>query len=426
MAQQLAQLTDRLADVLSRWSETDHKHALAVREVESRLVEWGAVENRLHQDSADRIHQLEQAIQHEWLELRQVHEEPVKQLREQAAALSEICVSAANLAVQGFERAEARINSLEANLQERLNQLSLDVHAALTEGRHATPRPALGGGVAPFPLDGVMRIHDEIRGTGALRVARSEPEPEFEPEPDRQPAADYRPQFEAAALAARVETLEREVTSERKEVRENESRAEHMRRNWRISLAALGGLIVLAGLVGWLVWRQVNARLEDAQTRVTAAQRDAQSASEAANRQLESTRADAARQIAEARQSAQNAEIVSNVLAAPDLIRYSLVGGTDAPDRPYAQVLWSRARGFVISAARLPATSGGSVYQVWLTSSTAAVSAGTFTPDTEGRATLATNTPQNVPRPVTGVIVTLEPSEGQTTPTGPTVLARGQ
>jgi hypothetical protein len=227
-------------------------------------------------------------------------------------------------------------------------------------------------------------------------------------------------------LAARVETLEREVSSEREEVRETASRAEHLRRNWRISLATLGGLILLVGLLGWQVSRQVNARLEDAQTRVAAAQRDAQSASDAATRQLESTRADAARQIAEARQSARNAEIVTNVLAAPDLIRYALVGGTDAADRPYAQVLWSRAHGIVISVARLPAPPAGSVYQVWLTSNSAPVSAGTFTPDAEGRATLAAPPPQNVPRPVTGVMVTLEASGGQSVPSGPAVLARAQ
>jgi len=78
MAQQLAQLTDRLADILTGWSETDERRAIAVREVETRLADWGAIENRLHQDSAVRIRELEEAIQHEWLELRQVHDEPVK------------------------------------------------------------------------------------------------------------------------------------------------------------------------------------------------------------------------------------------------------------------------------------------------------------------------------------------------------------
>jgi len=376
MAQQLTQLTDRLADILNRWSEADQKQAFALREV---------------------------------------HDEPIKQLREQAAALSEICVSAANLAVQGFERAEARIVSLESNLQDRLSQLSEDVRAALADGRHGPSRPALAGGVAPFPLDGVMRIHDEIRGTGALRMARAEPA--FEPE------TDYRPQLEAATLAVRVETLEREVISEREQVRETATRAEHIRRNWRMSFVLLGGGILGVGLLGW--W-QVNARLEDAQTRVAIAQRDAQAASNAASRQLESTRADAARQIAEAKQSARNAEIVSNVLAAPDLIRYALVGATDGPDRPYAQVLWSRAHGIVISAARLPAPPEGSVFQVWLTNNTGPVSAGTFRPDSEGRATLAAAPPANVPRPVTGVMITLESSAGQVVPSGQTMLTRAQ
>ena len=46
--------------------------------------------------------------------------------------------------------------------------------------------------------------------------------------------------------------------------------------------------------------------------------------------------------------------------------------------------------------------------------------------DASGRVTLATDTPPNVPRPVLGVSVTVEPAPGSPAPTGAVVLARVQ
>jgi hypothetical protein len=107
---------------------------------------------------------LDRTIGHEWKAIRQIHEEPVKQLREQAAALGETCVAAANLALRSFERAEARISALETTLQGRLSALSEEVHAALAELHRQVPaQGVLGSPVAPFPLEGVVRIHDELR-----------------------------------------------------------------------------------------------------------------------------------------------------------------------------------------------------------------------------------------------------------------------
>jgi hypothetical protein len=103
------------------------------------------------------------------------------------------------------------------------------------------------------------------------------------------------------------------------------------------------------------------------------------------------------------------AQVTSDVLAAPDLVRFNLTGGEGAA-RVSAQLLWSRSRGMVFSGSRLPAPPAGSTYQIWLLTSDSAVSAGTFAPDAAGRATAATDTPPNVPRPITGVRVTLEPT----------------
>jgi hypothetical protein len=156
---------------------------------------------------------------------------------------------------------------------------------------------------------------------------------------------------------------------------------------------------------------------------VTAAERQAQAATELANRQVASTRDAADRQIAEIRQTAQKAQTINDILAAPDLVRFNLTSGATAP-RAYAQLLWSRSRGLVFSASRLPAAPEGSTYQVWLFTSTEPVSAGLFVPDSAGRITLATDDPPKVPSPITGVGVTLEPTGGRPAPSGPTLLAR--
>lgn len=396
--QQLARLAERCNDILNRWAEADAMHAHVINEAEVRLTQWGSIENRLEQDYAERLRQLEHLIEHEWQALKKIHEEPVKQLRQEAAALSEVCVSAANLAIQGFERAEARLDAFENNLQIQLTRLSDDVQTALAEGRRELPATRADAPVAPFPLEGVMRIHDDLR--------------------DGDPP-------EAATLSARMESLEREVTTERQEVHDVTTLAEQLRRNWRLAVSILGLVLAVGGVVLIIAQRNLNARLDDAGKRVTAAEQRAEAVSAAANQQIAATRADAEKQIAQARQAALEAGIVANVLAAPDLVRFSLAG-TDRAPRAYAQVLWSRSRGLVLSASGLPAATDAATYQIWLLSESGPVSAGTVVPDASGRATLAIDNPPNLPRAVNGVSVTLESNGAQTAPSAALVLVRLQ
>jgi len=138
---------------------------------------------------------------------------------------------------------------------------------------------------------------------------------------------------------------------------------------------------------------------------------------------MAATRADAEKQIGEARVAALNAQIVSNVLAAPDLVRLNLVG-PDHTSRASAQVLWSRTRGLVLSGSHLPAAPPESTYQLWLVTDTQSVGAGVFVPDEAGRATLVVDAPPRVPGTVVGAAVTVEPSGGRPTPSGRTLLAR--
>jgi anti-sigma-K factor RskA len=64
------------------------------------------------------------------------------------------------------------------------------------------------------------------------------------------------------------------------------------------------------------------------------------------------------------------------------------------------------------------------VYQVWLLTNAEPVSAGVFVPDQAGRATLAVDNLPQIPRPVGGVAVTMEPAGGRPSPSSAAVLAR--
>jgi hypothetical protein len=422
--QRLRELTDRCNDILGRWTDTDRRHAHAINEVEERLHEWSAIEHRLQQDAAQRLRELERSIEHEWQALRRVHEEPARQLREQAAALGETCMAAANLALRSFERAEARLSALETDLQAQIRQLTQEVRAALAEARRDQPASSQLPPAAPFPLESVMRIHDDVRASNDDHLHEwggltSET-------PAAPPDRDLPKQLpEASRLEARLEQLERAVSAEQDSVRETLSHSEQLRRRSRRWIAAGVVAVAVLALGGILVWQRISTRLDEAAARAAAAERQAAQVSDDAARQLAATRADADRQISEARQSAQQAQMITHVLAAPDLVRFNLSGAPPS-DRASAQVLWSRTRGIVVSAARLSPTPGDAVYQVWLAGNGVNASAGSFTPDAIGSAILAAENPPDLPFPVTGVFVTVEPAGGARTPSGATVLARGQ
>ena len=195
------------------------------------------------------------------------------------------------------------------------------------------------------------------------------------------------------------------------------------RTDWRW-YAAVAVLALAAGIsvaFAMSFYRQAGT----AAAQASQAQQHAEQIATAADQRIEAARKDAATSIAQARETASKAQVISDVLAAPDLVRFNLVGGEGA-NRSSAQLLWSRSRGMVFSGSRLPPPPAGSMYQIWLLSADSAVSGGTFEPDASGRATSATDTPPNAPRPLTGVRVTLEPAPGRPEPSGAIVLARAQ
>src|SRR4029079_19159993 len=105
----------------------------------------------------------------------------------------------------------------------------------------------------------------------------------------------------------------------------------------------------IAGVLSSRLQNQVNA----ATARVSQAEQQAQAATKSASDQIAAAREEATQQIAQAREAAEKAQTISDVLAAPDLVRYNLVGG-DANTMFSAQVLYSRSRGLVFSESPLP------------------------------------------------------------------------
>ena len=104
------------------------------------------------------------------------------------------------------------------------------------------------------------------------------------------------------------------------------------------------------------------------------------------------------------------------VLIAPDVARIDLAGQQVAP-LARARALWSRERGMIFSVSNLPPAPEGRVYQVWVVTANAPVSAGLLTPDTSGSGSAYFETSPNIPPP-TAVAVTLEPAGGVPAPTG--------
>ena len=164
-----------------------------------------------------------------------------------------------------------------------------------------------------------------------------------------------------------------------------------------LAYAAL--LAVTVGLGGYSL--SLRARVADLEVRLA----------DATSRTLVATRA-----MAEARRVALQTQSSVDVLTAPDLARIDLAGQPTAPSAR-ARALWSRERGMVFTASNLPPLQAGRVYQVWVVTADARISAGLIMPDDSGRSTAIFSTPPDIPPPV-AVAVTLEPAGGVPQPTG--------
>src|SRR5262245_46741684 len=96
---------DRFSLALHQWQHNqDRAQSADTRNVEQRLET------------------LEHTIDREAHAVRQLHEEPLKQLQAQAAMLKEICAAAAQ-SVNGLDQAESRLAAMQADVQMHLTEL---------------------------------------------------------------------------------------------------------------------------------------------------------------------------------------------------------------------------------------------------------------------------------------------------------------
>ena len=384
--ERLAQITVQCARMVEAWQQS-----------EQRRNGSGAP------DTTERLRALERTIEHEWEALREIQEQPASHSSSPPPLpRAENRYPDTELAVRSPASIETRLTALEQDLQDRMAQISRDLQAVLIELRSSRPQSA---SAPAFPLESVMRIHEELRG--------SEGGPQHGPQSLKGGAVRALPESTeaTAALATRLESLERAVASSAVSTAQPVPTG-RPRLVVPLLLASLAGMIVFA------VWmqRRVDSRLDEAATRIAAAeqQRDASVAA---------TREEASRQVAEAQQSAAQATMVGDVLAAPDRIRFWM-SGVGASSRAYAQLLFSRSRGIVFSASRLPQAAPGQTYQLWLLTIAGPISVAPLTPDSAGRVTLAMEIPRTLQSRLMGPLVTLEPDGGSTQPSGQKVLIR--
>ena len=405
LEERLVTLTEFGTAILKRWAVTADRHAAAVGQFEAHLRTLGDAGSQLQEDASQRLQDLERIIQQEWDSLRQIHEVPVKQLVEQAANLTEVCIATANSAQHGFDRAEARLAALEAEFQRSTSELTREIQNAVGELRSAaqtrarqlageTPTPA-------WPLEDVTRLHSQLRDTQGAHV--TEPRaltvaPTPSPAPAEPPNPTPSPQ--AGSPFSRFTAVESTKTR-------------------RVVLIASAAVLVLVA-AGWFAWR-LESQVRASAAQLNETQRQLRLTTETAARQINETQVQASRAISEAQELSARAQMLSDVLAAPDLIRFPLVG-RDSVEAATGQVLWSRSRGILVfSASGLPAPPQDSTYQVWLLTRTGAVRVATFDPDSGGRATV-TAMPK-VP-PLVGAMVTMERKGGSDTPSGEPLLTR--
>ena len=413
----LADLTRQCGDIVDHWSATSNRQERAVEQLEERVSAFSSVEERLHKDSAHRLQSLERVIEQEWSGLRQLHQAPARELREQALALGELSVAAANTSASGLERAEARLADIERTLHYHLSGVSQRLDQAVAEIRTASMSPAVRNpetavpaqaSDAPpqtWPIEGVVRLHNQLRESSepSRAVGAVQPPPPFAL-PAHEPEIEFR-----------LESLEQAIADRTAELRDATARGRATSRLTKLGLLASAAIVALAVAAGVTLRREA----QEASARAAAAQAQAQVAVDNANQQVSALKDEAARQAASAREDLARTQAVSDVLAAPDIIRYSVSGG--GPTAVSGQVLWSRTHGVVFSGVRLPSVPPNMTYQLWLLTDGEPVSAGTFVPDANGRITFSAPAP-TVPRPVIGAALTVEPSGGSQVPSDTSLL----
>lgn len=186
-------------------------------------------------------------------------------------------------------------------------------------------------------------------------------------------------------------------------------------RGWTVAAILVAALAVVYGAY---LHRQIATTRE----RAEAAERAAAGARTAAGQIVAAAAGETQRGVADALALASRSSRMIEIIAAPDARRLDLLGKAAAPAAT-GQALWSRSRGVIISATRVPPPPSGEAYQVWLNMSTGPVSLGFASPDPQGRVAATFELPPGAAGTVAGFLISREPAGGSSTPRGVPVLS---
>ncbi len=168
-------------------------------------------------------------------------------------------------------------------------------------------------------------------------------------------------------------------------------------------LAAAAAVVISVGLGGYAM--RLQARIDDLSSQLSAADRALQAARE---------------ETIEARRALDGAQSDVRVLLAPDLTRVVLAGEGSTPAAS-GRAYYSPSEGLLFTARNLRALPESQVYQLWLVTAAAPVSAGLLPLETTGSTTVLLQPPAGAGAPV-AFAVTIEPAGGVPAPTGERVL----
>ena len=186
-------------------------------------------------------------------------------------------------------------------------------------------------------------------------------------------------------------------------------------RRVRAALLALAIAIASAVAINTFLYFRLSAR-------IAAAERVAREAQEATRTETGTALREMRTLSAQTQAAVRTSERMLNVLVAADVQTFALAGGPRAAAAG-GQALWSRSRGLVLEASRVPRPAAAEAQQVWLMTTRGALSLGFVTPDAQGRLTAAFDTPPELPGQVVGVAVTAEAVGGSAAPGSRVVLA---
>ncbi len=357
-------------------------------------------------------------------------DEQIDGLDRKTSELRQTCVEVAKSAHLSVQLAEdlfgAHAAAIDRKMAEWSDKIQGTVVRALEDGSARTgtgieSSKGLPAAVTPWALEGVAELHHSIRdgspgASDALPpdAMLTSPGGAVAPHASVGGTAPVGTQFPVVTQRAASPTPENAVTSGTPLVPPG---------SWQVATILVVALAAGLGLYNWRLRDRlglIEARSRAAETRIAQAEREAGDARLASARQLEAS----ARQIEAAERRALRAQAVADVLAAPDLVRFDL-RGTPLARSAYAQVLWSRSRGLVLSASRLPSVAPGRMYQAWVLSGGQPRSAGLFAADENGRGGIVIERALTFPKPV-ALSVTSEAREGATRPTGRVYLTTEQ